>query len=1395
MKTVEEIYTKKELHQHILDRPDSYIGSTKETTEERFVYDTENKKIIKKIIEYNPGMIKIFDEILVNAIDQTVRESSTDIIKVSLDKSKNQISVFNNGPGIPVIKHKEYGIYIPELLFGNLLTSSNYDDTEKRIVGGMNGLGAKCANLFSKVFVIETVDAKNKLYYRQEFKNNMYTKGEPVIKPYNLKPFTRITFIPDSKRLGDLTDDTIDLLKKRVIDTTATTSKNVSVYLDGEKIKEKDFLSYISYYTENKFIHERFEKGDISWDIAVALNENYEQVSFVNGIDTYQGGKHVEYVSNQLIKKITSFMEEKKNTKDVKSSYIKDRIFLFVRATIINPNFTSQTKEYLSTNSKDFGISIQLSDKFINKFLKSGIIEEVMSFVNFKNEKALAKNTNTARKTRINIPKLDDANHAGSNKSKMCTLILTEGDSAKTFAISGLSIIGRDYYGVFPLRGKLLNVREATQQQLLKNEEINNLKKIIGLQHSKKYQNTDGLRYGKIMLLTDADVDGFHISGLVMNFFHVFWPELLEIPGFITTMKTPIMKAGKVDFFYSQNEYEKWKKTIPDISKWTIKYYKGLGTSTGSEAKELFKKLDKNKICYTSENKKSTDNAMLLAFEKKKADDRKIWLQSYKYNDDVDYSIQSITYDSFVNDYLVNFSLSDIIRSIPSIYDGFKPSQRKILYTLLKKDYKEEIKVAQLGGAVAEITAYHHGEASLYSTIVNMAQDYIGSNNINLLKPNGQFGCLDPETQILMYSGKIKKAKEIEIGDHLVGDDGFNRKVLRMVSGYDEMYRVTLNNGLTYTVNSKHILTFKVKCHKTIKWDRSRRMWTFVYFDKSVNKMKIDYIERSFDDIREEMELVNVKIYVYRNYNHIKDDDIVDINILDYLKIDDFTKQFLTGLTNNKKLLFSDINLNGSFQTGFNMRSPKEIMMASITSRYDYIHGVFEKNKRNIKMFINTLIISLDTTKEIIDGIIFIINSLGCSCYISSVEDTVYNLIIKGENINCLIKEKLKNNNSHYFKIDIKPIGRGPFVGWQVNRNNRFLLGNFVVTHNSRLQNGKDAASPRYIFTQLSDITKSIFHKTDLKIVNYINQDGQMIEPDYYVPVIPMILVNGCQGIGTGFSTFIPPYNPKDIIENMKCYSKGTPYKKMIPWYRNFKGKIVETDNPFSYISYGVYKKITEKKIKITELPIGFATEDYIEFIKNTIDNGTDIIKDHINNSTDDLVDIDILFNDANLVKESDFVYKFLRLTKTINISNMHLFNKDSKIQKYNNVYGILSEFLQTRLKYNKKRKDYIISGYTEDLILITSKIKFIELVINDKIKIYRKTKKEIIDQIIKNEIKKINNSYDYLLELPIYTFSLEKIKELNDRKDKITKELNIINLKTTKDILLEDLQKIEEKL
>lgn len=216
-----------------------------------------------------------------------------------------------------------------------------------------------------------------------------------------------------------------------------------------------------------------------------------------------------------------------------------------------------------------------------------------------------------------------------------CTLILTEGDSAKSLAMSGIQVVGRDPFGVFPLKGKFLNVRDVSLKLMNDNDEVQNLIKIMGLQYGKKYLNRDDLltlRYGSIMIMTDQDHDGSHIKGLLINFIHCLWPELLKHQGFLKEFITPIIKVSnqrdKLSFF-TIPEYEKWALQNKDVLKNTkIKYYKGLGTSTGQEAKEYFKAIDKHRIRFTYKAPED-DEAIDLAFNKKKADDRKNWLSNY----------------------------------------------------------------------------------------------------------------------------------------------------------------------------------------------------------------------------------------------------------------------------------------------------------------------------------------------------------------------------------------------------------------------------------------------------------------------------------------------------------------------------------------------------------------------------------------------------------------------------------------------------------------------------------------------------------------------------------------------------------------------------------------------
>ena len=720
VKSVEETFVKKTQLEHIIDIPDTYIGSIEKTDIDTWVFDEENDKIIYKNIKYIPGLYKIFDEVLVNAIDQHVRtendetiKNKVNIIKVNFDVPNNTISVFNNGNGIPIVEHKEHEVWIPELIFGHLLTSSNYDKNEKKITGGKNGYGAKLANIFSKEFIIETVDADRKLKYIQKFEKNMNIKGTPLITPSNEKPYTVIHFKPDLDRFGieKLDDDTIQLMKKRVLDITACTNKNVSVFLNDKKVECKTLEKYVNYYLDDD-TERVYEEVSDRWEVVIAVNPDtkFEQVSFVNGISTIKGGKHIDYIVNGIIKKVQTIVSTKgvkRKKLDLKPAHIKDNIFVFVRSTIENPAFDSQIKEYLTTPSTKFGSKCEVSDKFIEKLLKTTLIDRAMKLSDFKDNLGLQKVSGKKTTAIRGVEKLDDANKAGSNESLKCTLILTEGDSAKALAVSGLSVVGRDYFGVFPLRGKMLNIRDITLKRVSDNSEISNLVKIMGLKfNNKKDKNKDetlkDLRYGKIMIFTDADVDGSHIKGLLINLFSVFWPELLEIPGFIISLATPILKVKKnkeVKDFYTMTEFNAWKETIDNIKAWDIKYYKGLGTSTSEEAKTYFTNFDDKNICYTlcndendNETKELSIDKIELAFDKKRSEDRKSWLKTYDKDNIIEQSQKKVLYHEFIDKELIHFSDYDCKRSIPSICDGLKPSLRKIIYSCFKRNLKKRIK-------------------------------------------------------------------------------------------------------------------------------------------------------------------------------------------------------------------------------------------------------------------------------------------------------------------------------------------------------------------------------------------------------------------------------------------------------------------------------------------------------------------------------------------------------------------------------------------------------------------------------------------------------------------------------------------------------------------------------
>ncbi|KAI9193271.1 DNA topoisomerase [Polychytrium aggregatum] len=1149
-KSIEEIYQKKTQLEHILLRPDTYIGSVESIDMELWLYE-DNHMVFRKA-KIVPGLYKIFDEIIVNACDNKSRDSSMTELRVNIDRENSSISVLNNGKGIPVEIHAKEGVYVPELIFGHLLTSSNYDDAEKKVTGGRNGYGAKLCNIFSSEFVVETADSSTKRRFKQVFTDNMSKRSEPVVTPLKSgHDFTKITFRPDLSKFGmdGFDDDFVALLTKRVYDAAGVV-RGINVFLNDVKLPIKTFKDYIKLYIppdapleEGEAAPQKYpviyDKPSERWEVAFTVSDGqFQQVSFVNSICTMKGGTHVAHVSDQLVNAISEAIKKKakKSGSVVKPAQIRNHMSLFINCAIENPSFDSQTKENMTLKPTAFGSKYSSTDKFIRDVLSSGVVESIMSYSEFKQQQSLKKTDGKKTGRLSSIPKLEDANWAGGRYANQCTLILTEGDSAKTLAVSGLSVVGRDKFGVFPLRGKLLNVRDATTAQIIANAEIQNIKKIMGLQTGKVYENTDSLRYGHVMIMTDQDHDGSHIKGLLINFFDHFWPSLLKIPGFLLEFITPIIKASKgkapnrsVISFFTIPEYEAWKGVNNGGKGWTIKYYKGLGTSSGPEAKEYFSRMDLHvKPFATMEGE---DRSLVeLAFGKKNADNRKTWLGNFQPGTYMDNSVEEVTLSDFVNKELILFSMADNIRSIPSLVDGFKPGQRKIIFACFKRNLRKEIKVAQLSGYVAEHSAYHHGEQSLSSTIVNLAQNFVGSNNIALLEPHGQFG--------------------------------------------------------------------------------------------------------------------------------------------------------------------------------------------------------------------------------------------------------------------------------------------------------------------TRLTGGKDAASARYIHTNLSPITRALFPEDDDPLLNYLDDDGQSIEPEWYVPICPMVLVNGSEGIGTGWSTSIPNYNPRDIVENIRRMMRDEPTQPMMPWYRGFKGTIVEAARDRYQVS-GIIEKIDDQTIRISELPLKKWVQDYkeqLELWRTGVPekNIPQMILDFYEYHTDSIVHFVIELTPQQMAAaEEEGLEKRFKLSTTLSTSNLVCFNQHGRIQKFENVDQILKEFYGLRLEYYQKRKAHLLSAYQSDLLIAENKVRFIVEINDGKLVVQKRKRVDIVADLRKRGYAEIfpnskgkkteapaegddaanedeaereaedeaesngsgTKGYSYLLSMPIHNLTAEKVKALQEEERRIQDLIKDLLSKSPKDLWQADLDRFIVKL
>jgi DNA topoisomerase-2 len=1074
MTDLSSAYQRKTHREHILDLPETYIGSTVTATEEVFLRDSSGA-FKPETIAVNPGFYKLIDELLVNAHDQAIRlrqsGSADQVKKINVLCDPVGFTIENDGEPIDVAEHPEHKVWIPQMIFGELLTSTNYNKDEKKLVGGKNGYGVKLVNIFAKEMKVIVHDKARKLLYQQTFADNMTKIGKPEVTTPKKKPdvlSVAVGWKPDFARFGmtEITESMRRLIERRVWDLAMTLGKDVKVSYNGELVKCRSLLEYAkSFLPDGAPVVS--ESPNDRWTIVVADSPTDKQfaMSFVNGIWTSKNGTHVDAVTSQVVNHVVEYLDTKKKIK-VKPGLVRDNLAVFVTSMIENPSFTSQTKETLTTKMSAFGSSPKLSEDTLKKIVtKLNLVSTIVEAQSVKDAKDNSK-TDGKKQSRITgIPKLDDAVLAGTKDSAKCTLILTEGDSAKAMALSGLSQEQRKTFGVYPLKGKVLNVKDTSDSKVEQTKEIAELKKIIGLTSGKKYTSVADLRYGSIMIMTDQDLDGSHIRGLLINLFHELWHELIAIPGFLTYMATPIVKAVKgkdTRVFYSQYEYEQWREAEGKVG-WKVKYYKGLGTSTREEAKDYFSKVNAVKFDYTAES----DPAIDLAFNKQRADDRKTWLKAYDHTALVPAG-NTVKYDEFVHRDLIHFSYYNLERSIPNMMDGLKTSQRKILYAALKRNLTQEIRVAQFAGYVSEHTGYHHGEASLNETIVGMAQDFMGSNNIPWLVPQGQFG--------------------------------------------------------------------------------------------------------------------------------------------------------------------------------------------------------------------------------------------------------------------------------------------------------------------TRIQGGKDAASPRYIHTYLQPNVRKLLPVDDFDVLKYRDDDGLSVEPEWYAPVLPMLLVNGSRGIGTGYSTYIPPCDPKVIKKMLIAKIRAghpLPNTKLVPYFEGFKGTYTEEG------VIGAYRKEKDGDFVVTELPPGTWTADYREWLEKELAEGR--IKDFSDTSTDQQINIRIKgIEEAALVKS---------LTTKIKTTNMHAFNEKGIITKYDTLNDILAAFWTVRINLYETRRAHQITKLEKEVPYHEDIVRFIEGQCLDKPvpDLRRKSKAEC--EALLTEHKYTHHAE--ILRLPVSSFTSEVMAKHRADRESVLNRLELLKGTTAEALWLADLESV----
>lgn len=734
--------------QHVLLRPGMYLGSVDRVERSANCFDFATKQIRQKQVLHSKAQEQTFKEILGNAGDNVLRsrKAGIDPGQIEISMTPEWITVKNYGRHIAVGVNSQTGKWAPEMIFGSLLSGSNFDDNEDRLYIGQNGIGAKATNIFSRAFKIRCADPVNGLLYEQLWEHNMSVRHEPTITQYSGPGFTEVSYSLDFARFGVQSFDQEALEIYAAHAASLSYVCQIPVFFNGEQFRIASLVDYAGmFFPISKASSICYQDPAGTYDLCIIDTPDAGiSVSFVNGMITEGGGVHVDAAYKVVISGIIEFMGKAIEGVNLTKRDVVNHVSVFISCRLNKPQFEAQVKDQLKRPAP----KIELPDKLLEGIRRWQLIEILYREIERKQTTKLTKKIGGGKK-RGNWGKAAPANAAGTKDSHLCTYILCEGDSADAYRLKFISHVpngmGREYYGSQPLRGKLPNTLNADFIQILDNEELMAICRNINIKPDTDYSdpaNFKKLHYGRILVLPDPDNDGKHVLGLILLFFMTKFPSLVA-RGFINFLRIPTVRcviSGTEHSFYSVRAFKRALASLPPgtpVGK--PEYFKGLGTSKDEHIKKDF---ENPRIVTFVMDEKAIERT-LLAFHKTQAAQRKQWISDWVNREVIEVeNFQQLPISVFIDHELIDYSIENVIRSIPEAIDGMKESQRKALFAALKclRGKTKEMVVERIANHAAEITNYKHGAGCLAETIMMMTRNFVGSNNLPYFSPHGQFG-------------------------------------------------------------------------------------------------------------------------------------------------------------------------------------------------------------------------------------------------------------------------------------------------------------------------------------------------------------------------------------------------------------------------------------------------------------------------------------------------------------------------------------------------------------------------------------------------------------------------------------------------------------------------------